>query len=1509
MIMKTETIHKAFHTLFEEYAQQRVHDIAIVQNGNKSFADIITLSDKVAHYLSKNHKSPSSVAISLRNPFDRITAMLAAMKTCRPFVVVSPVSSPAYVGDIIHDSECGLLLSDQPLSIAIDTVNWNDLVRSQLPEHAFTIKNEQSEIACIVYHEPDTVAMFMDQQTLLNIVKHRTEEPVLNKANSPQDFQTYIDPLLKALLLTVSPSSKPLSADTGIFPLSSAQKRMYVLQQLDKDSVSYNLPMIVDIEGSLEYSRLKYAVSKLLERHGSLRTQFELIDNQLMQRVKAESEVLIDFQEGKEADLPERIRNFIRPFDLTRAPLFRTAVVRYDINKYLLMIDMHHIISDGVSCSILTREFAGLYSGVILPPVPFQYTEFARRQEEKSIEDKAIDENFWLKKLSGELPVLNIYSDFKRPLVRMHTGDRVRFRVNGPLREKLKDISRKHGSTLYMVMLAAYNILLFKHSSQGDIIVGTPIAGRTDPDTDGVVGMFVNTLAMRNHPGGKKTITDFIGEVRGVVLEAFEHQEYQFEELIDKLGIRRDPGRNPVFDTMVNYQQVTVSEHDELPSLSLRPYGFEDHGSKYDIDVTILDTFDGLDIEFEYATTIFKRSTIERMCAHLYKILQAIADETGQTIDEIDILDNHEKDLVLHVFNQTSRQYSPSTLTELFQAQVKRRPRSIALRMNERSMAYSELNQKANQLARLLVEKTSGFSQPVALLADRSFEMIVGIIGVLKAGCSYVPLDPSYPVDRLQYMLNDSGCNLMLTHGAGIPSIEFKGETISLNSRVLQKKVKTNIAIATSATAHAYTIYTSGSTGKPKGVVVTQRTVVNLIDYLLERYQIDDRERILLFSSMSFDQSVEQIFLALLSGSQLVLISRAVLLNMRQFELYLSKQGITHLDAVPNFLALIDPGGKYNLRRVISGGDVCPPELVEKWVSRVRFFNEYGPTETTVTSLISEMGAAEQSTVTIGRPVANTYLYILDNSSLCGIGIPGELCIGGECLALGYRNDPGLTERKFVDNPFRPGELMYRTGDVAVWREDGTVDFIGRADNQVKIRGFRVEPGEIESVIVKFPSVTAAVVIAVARPDGNKQLSAFFVASSDVDHGKMKAYLLSSLPDYMVPQSIRQVDRFPVNGSGKIDRLSLAAMSDIEQSSVGIVTPRNSTDEVLVGIWSKVLGIPPLSITSSFFDLGGHSLKAVVVVEEIRKQLNFDLPMLEIFRIPTILQISDFIRSSEITPPSAGKLQLLTHGKDVSKNLIFIHDGSGDVQSYIGISRTIDNAFNCWGIRCSSLDDVAPKNFTIEFLAEEYLKYILDKFPSGTVHLCGWSTGGLIALEITRQLVAKGKNTGKCILIDTELAPPEQKRITSFTIRSELKLIADVFGIKRQYKNISKAWQTAVKVSSQKSTVVDQVWEFLPVHVQKSIGDKNGTTLHTLISFANTSRSLERAVLKYDPQIDFKYEIITYFGGTHSVASKLCKKRFGNKISMKMIEGTHYSMIENSSTNGLTKEINIILKS
>lgn len=1012
------------------------------------------------------------------------------------------------------------------------------------------------------------------------------------------------------------------------YPLSSSQKRLYLLNLLENSGVHYNIPVVVLIEGKLDQGKGEKIFQKLIQRHEALRTSFTMIEGKPVQQIQSEIDFKIDYYEAGEAEIRSLVKELIKPFDLNKAPLLRVSLIKIGAERHVLIYDMHHIISDGTSMGLFVEEFVRLYQSEELPPLRIQYKDFAVWQNNQlGSEEGKKQEGYWLERFRGEIPVLNLPVDFPRPSVQSFEGADFRFELSRELTEKLVNLGTNSSATLYMLLLAAYNILLMKYTGQEDIIIGSPIAGRhRHTDLEKIIGMFVNTLALRNYPEGNKTFAQFLQEVKENALKAYENQDYQFEELIGRLDLKRDLSRNPLFDTMLILQN-TVRQEIAVEGLKFKPFHHELGISKFDLTLNAVETSNGIQFEMEYCTKLFKPETIMRMAGHFLNLLEVIGKNSDIRLKDIEIVTKAETEQLLKVFNNTKAEYpKDKTIHQLIEEQVERTPDNIAVVFEEQQLSYRQLNERANQLARVLREKGVRSNEIVGIMVQRSIQMIIGIIAVLKAGGAYLPLDPDYPKERIGFMLENSGAQVLLTENTLFGTIRFTGTVIDLYDPGVYVSDGSNFPVINHPSDLAYVIYTSGSTGKPKGVMIEHRAVVNFIQGITAKINFSGNKTIISVTTISFDIFVLETLLPLSKGIKIVIASEKQQIDPVELHAVILRNNINMLQTTPSRIRMLLSNENTaecleNLTEIMVGGEALSKTLIQqmKQVCRGKIYNMYGPTETTVWSTLQEIARDDQ--IDIGKPVNNTQIFILNQyNQLNPVGVAGELCISGEGLARGYFENLELTAERFVPNPFLPGEKMYRTGDLARWLPDGNLEFLGRIDHQVKIRGYRIEMGEIENQLLKHEFIREAIVVAKEDNTDNKYLCAYIVADKDLTVPELRDYLAQELPDYMIPSYFIMLKEMPLTPNGKIDRKALPDPDGSINTGVEYVAPATEMEAKLAGIWQEVLEVERVGTRDNFFDLGGQSLKAAQIVEKAKQQ-GIDISVKDIFSWTTISKI------------------------------------------------------------------------------------------------------------------------------------------------------------------------------------------------------------------------------------------------------------------------------------------------
>nr|ABI26078.1 OciB [Planktothrix agardhii NIVA-CYA 116] len=1090
-------------------------------------------------------------------------------------------------------------------------------------------------------------------------------------------------------------------------PLSYAQQRLWFLDQLEPNSPFYNIPLALRLEGTLKIDVLEKSLQEIIQRHEALRTNFLTLDGNPVQIIKPESNwklTIINDKESKNYREENALKQWLeihghQPFDLANESLIRATLLELSDTEHFLLICMHHVVSDGWSMGVFIQELTTLYNAYtkgsepLLKELPIQYADFALWQREY-LQGEILQNqlNYWQKQLSAAPALLHLPSDRPRPPEQRFEGDRIRCILSPELSQGLNKLSREQGVTLFMTLLTAFKILLYRYTGETDILVGTPIANRTRSELDGLIGFFVNTLVLRTDLAGNPSFSEALKQVRETATDAYDHQDLPFEMLVEALQPERNMSYTPLFQVMFGLDNEVLNVID-LEGIKATHQSLEFKTAKFDLSLSIQIKESGLIASWEYNTDLFEQSTIERLSGHFINLLTGIIANPEQSIAQLPLLTESERCQLLVDWNQTHIDYQPELcLHQLFEQQVKLNPDAIAVRLENEFLTYQELNNRANQLGHYLQSLGVKADGLVGIFVERSLEMIVGILGILKAGGAYLPLDINYPKERITYLLEDTQLNILLTQSQFLGQLpQFQGTTICLDQdwSIIANQSTVNPIVEVDQHNLAYIIYTSGSTGKPKGVMIEHRSIVNYILTAIRECNFTSDDQILQFSSICFDASVQEIFSCLLSGAILVLRTEDMLRSSEDFWQYCQKWQLTVLsfptaywhqlvsELTPTALQIIT-----NIKLIMVGGEAIQPSKVKQWHQNTvnysplpQLFNAYGPTEATIITTLCKFTSPTITNVPIGRPLSNTQVYILDAFlQPVPVGVAGELHIGGAGLARGYLNRPELTQEKFIPNPFDEEGLippnpinkgsnesskLYKTGDLCRYLPDGNIEYLGRIDNQVKIRGFRIELGEIETILSQHSAVKTAIVIAREDETEQKRLVAYIVPQEGISNRQeqgllavteLRQFLKAQLPEYMVPSAFVILESLPLTSNGKVDRRALPAPDF--QSEEQYVAPRNPIEEILASIWVKVLKVEQVGIHDNFLELGGHSLLATQLISRIRKAFKVEMPLRELFVAPTVAALAQVIkRVSE--QKERTELPILPREKDTELPLSF----------------------------------------------------------------------------------------------------------------------------------------------------------------------------------------------------------------------------------------------------------------
>ena len=1179
--------------------------------------------------------------------------------------------------------------------------------------------------------------------------------------------------LLEARLKGLNRPLRIARASRDEAPLSFAQERLWFLYRVQQGGASYNIPVARRLGGPLDAPTLERALGEVVRRHDALRAVFREEEGVPVQSIAPFRGFSLPVEElsglppaEREAEVKRRAAEHAgHVFDLAAGPLFRAALLRLGAEEHVLLVCMHHIVGDGWSLGVLFRELWALYDAFLqgrpspLAELPVQYADYAVWQREQwTGETEAKHLAYWKARLEGAPELLELPADHPRPPVPSHRGASVPVQVPPALLARLRELGRDENATLYMVVLAAFQVLLARYAGSDDVVVGTPVAGRTRPELQELLGFFVNTLVLRTELGGNPTFREAVRRVRETVLGAYEHQEMPFERLVAELRPERTLSHSALFQVM--FQLQNADESAPRPGArSARPVQVDTGVAKFDLTLALHAGAAGIGGSLEYSTDLFDRGTARRMAGHLERILEQAAGDPDRRLSALELMTRPERARVVKWNATVARYPADRCIHQLFQEQAAATPDAVAVRFGAEALTYRELDARANRLANHLRRLGVGPEVRVALLLERGVETLVALLGVLKAGGAYVPLDRAYPAERLAYMLEDSAAAVLLTQErlgeppalpAGIQVVAMDGPWAGFAAESAEAP-----ASGVGPENLAYVIYTSGSTGRPKGVVMHHRGVCNYIHWGIRAYGADQGNGAPVFSSIAVDLTVTNL-LPLFAGKTVRMLPEENAVEALAQALR-EKPGFGLIKITPVHLALLTPlltpeVARAAARTLVIGADnlVAEPTLFwQEHAPGVRLLNEYGPTETVVgcSAYVLPHGRHRAGAVPVGRPIQNLTFYVLDAyGEPLPVGLPGELYIGGAGVARGYLGRPGLTAEKFVPDPFAGGGArMYRTGDRARWLPDGNLLFLGRKDNQVKIRGFRVELGEVEAALRRLPELTDVLVVVREDRPGDRRLVAYVVGDPvRVDPAALRERLLRSLPEYMVPSAFVTLESLPQTATGKLDPRTLPA-PEYRGADPAADEPRSYLEVQLIQIWEELLEVPLIGPTQSFFELGGNSLLALPLFAQIGRRLGCDLPVSTLYTGATVRQMAQAIeaqRAGTAAPPPP-VVPLQPHG--TLPPLFLLHSADRNVGGYVHLVRHLGPAQPVYGLRDVGEDMGRP----LDRVAAEHVAAMRAVQPHGPYYLVGWSFGGFVAQEMAVQLERAGETVAFVGLLDT----------------------------------------------------------------------------------------------------------------------------------------------------------------
>jgi len=1179
---------------------------------------------------------------------------------------------------------------------------------------------------------------------------------------------------------TVGPAI-PRLAERDSAPLSNSQQGLWVLNQLMPGESLYHTPTAVRLNGNLDVVALRKALDAIVARHDALRTTFVTVEGTPRQVVAKSVSLdmpLIDLTERAETEREEQAQRLLqhearKPFDLSQGPLIRSILLKLKDEEHILLVTMHHIVTDGWSMGIFNRELSGLYESFhneqppSLAELPIQYPDYAdwqRRWFEGEVYRSQLA--YWKKKFATLPAALELPTDHPRPNVQAYKafrGARHTIRLSKQLTKDLRLLCQKENVTLFMALLAAYQVLLHRHTGESDLVVGTPMAGRQMPATEELIGLFINTLALRTDVSGNLSFRELLERVKKVALEAYAHQDLPFERLVKELQPERTLAHNPLFQVMFVLQSEEILPL-QLSGLMAEHFRIDHVMANFDLTLDIVERDEQLVCLFESNADLFESPTIARMLEHFRILLEGAVAYPGQAISELPLLSETERRQLLIEWNHTKTNYpAHKCVHELFEEQVARTPDAIAVVFDDQQLTYAELNRQANTLANYLRKLGVGPEMLVGVRMERSARLIVALLGVAKAGAAYLPLDLAYPKERIAFMLADAQASVLLTEqclAEDIPDSKEKIVCLDADWDVIARESSDNPINLTTGENLIYVIYTSGSTGVPKGVSITHRAINRLISNT-NYVKLSSSDRIAQASNSSFDAATFEVWGALLHGARLVGIAKDVALSPKRFAKQIQAQKISVMfltTALFNQIAREVPNAFSSMRQLMFGGEAVDPQWVREVLKQGpprRLLNVYGPTESTTfaSGFLIESVSEDAVTIPIGRPISNTEMYIVDRYfNPVPFGVPGELYIGGDGLARGYLNRPELTSQRFVANPFTetPGARLYKTGDVARYLADGNIEFVGRVDHQVKIRGFRIELGEVETALLEHPAVAEAVVAVNEDRSGDKRLAAYFVPlqETEVSVPHLREFLKHKLPAYMVPSVFMALEAMPLSPNGKIDRRALPATGGLKPDlEAGFSAPSDELELKLTRIWEKVLNVQPIGVDENFFELGGHSLLAVQLFAQIEKSFGKNLPLATLFQAPTVKQLARVLHDEGWR--AAWSSLVMIQGGAERTPFFCVHAAGGNVLEYRDLARLLGPEQPFYGLQAKGLDGKEEPHTTIKEMADHYLKEMREVQPEGPYLIGGRSSGGTIAFEMACRLAAEGQEVELLALLDT----------------------------------------------------------------------------------------------------------------------------------------------------------------
>ncbi len=1289
---------------------------------------------------------------------------------------------------------------------------------------------------------------------------------------------------------------------------SFTQERLWVLDRLGGGKAAYTIVWHLQMQGEVNIPALNAALNVIVARHDSLRTRFLERDGECLQEIMPAETLSLDVESLTAGECEQRLNQLAnREFDLTRGPLYRFELLQSGDRNFSLAIALHHIVCDGWSVDVLARELCELYTArveereAILPELPVQFADFALWQRQMLDKPEAARRlAYWKNKLQGAPAGLELPTDRPRPAVASYRGAHVPVTLAPETVEALRALAQRQGVTLYMVLLAAFQVVLSRWSGQDDVVVGSPVAGRMLAETEPMIGFFANTLALRGDLSGDPSFETLLHRTRQTALEAYENQDVPFERIVEALQPVRDLSRQAIFQVM--FGLYSPDHQLQMTGLELEGREGRTHSAKIDLNLELTETANEVSGHIEYLTGLWDEETMLRFSSHLLNVLRDVAVDSTRRLSGVDMLGEQQRYQLLTSFNATRAGYPTGYLLHhLFERNAQENPQRLALVFRQQSYTYGELNRRANRLANHLIHSGIGPDDRVALLLERTPAMLVALLGVLKAGAAYVPLDTGYPEERVEYMLRHCQPKLLLggeddvaPYGStGIPCLVLDDEGHSPLISGVSDCDPEPVLVGLTPENLAYIIYTSGSTGRPKGVMLPHGAVINFLYAMRDRLGFTANDGMLAVTTPSFDIAVLELYLPLITGGRIVLTSRKEMRDGAVLARLVAHRDVTFMQATPSTWRMMLEAGWQGSPQLtaLCGGEALDRELCNRLVCATRrFWNMYGPTETTVWSTCQRIEDVD-TPISIGTPVAETTVRILNGQGLLQpVGVAGELYIGGAGLARGYLWQPELTAERFIPDRYseEPGMRLYRTGDLARWRRDGTIEYLGRNDHQVKLRGFRIELGEIEACLQAHPAVRECIVMVREDRTGEKRLVAYIVANADLGTSPvavLRAHASQTLPEFMVPTAIVTLPAFPLTPNGKVDRNAMPEPDLTSLATREYAAPKGHVEMALAEIWQQLLGVSRVGRTDHFFELGGHSLLALRLIEGINATLGVEFALRDLFANPVLSQMAKQLTAQDkkdVATSDRPNLVHLRRGRSPVK-LVCIHPGGGGGigEAYAPLIGALSKEMDVTGISAVDLDTLTRPEASVPEIAANYLHQLSDIIQTPWI-LVGWSAGGLIAYEMTRLAMKNG-----CIPLGTLLI--DSYPHTRDTMPDEREVRVEFYEFLQRIGWLTP--QTGGGNIDALSSTESALFEAILDRMQSSGEERVNITRNELEYIYQVFSTLQEAYYKYQiPDYDGNIDLFIA-RDSDTDPGEFWANRVRAGLTITPVNGTHYSML------------------